>query len=75
MNTNSKTSVLSYSPTEQVVSVVWAEILQCDEVLPKDSFLGLGGDSMLMMIAMFRVGEELGVELPPSILMESPTLE
>jgi len=65
----------TYTATELVVSAIWADILQCSEISPTDNFLELGGDSMLMMMALFRVGEELGLELPPSMLLESPTLE
>jgi len=54
---------------------VGAEILQCRVASRSDNFFDLGGDSMMMMMVLFRVGEELGVELPQGVLVEVPCLK
>jgi acyl carrier protein len=60
--------------TEKKVSLLWAEILQRPVASSGDNFFELGGDSMMMMMVLFRVGEELGVELPQGVLVETPSL-
>lgn len=74
LNADDHGSLLPMTPTEQVVAPIWAELLQQATVAPNDNFFELGGDSIMMMMVLFRVSDELQVELPPGVLMESPTL-
>src|SRR5882757_4656057 len=61
--------------TERAIALLWAEALQRDtEIGPDANFFEAGGDSLAMMMVLFRVKEELGVELPPATLMESSSL-
>ena len=60
--------------TEKQVALLWAEILQRPVASAADNFFELGGDSMMMMMVLFRVGEELGVELPQGVLVDTPHL-
>jgi len=60
--------------TESVVCTIWSEVLQLDEINPEDNFFELGGDSLMSMMVLFRVNNELNVELPPSSIYKSPTL-
>ncbi len=60
--------------TENVVSAIWAELLQRPTIELDDNFFQHGGDSMMMMIAQFRVAEELKVELPPGSIAVAPSL-
>ncbi len=62
------------SETESLVAPIWAEILQRPTVGPESDFFELGGDSVMMVMILFRVNEELGVELPSGVLSEVPTL-
>jgi acyl carrier protein len=62
------------TPTESVVSAIWAELLQRPTIEPADNFFDHGGDSMMAMIVQFRVTEELHVEIPPGAIGEAPTL-
>ena|SRR5882724_11659031 len=60
--------------TEGTVIAIWAEALQKDGGISADSnFFELGGDSLAMMIVLFRINEELGVELSPLALLEAST--
>lgn len=62
------------NPTETAVAQIWAQVLELDYIGPDDHFIGLGGDSMLMMMALFQVRERFGIELEPTAIIESPTL-
>lgn len=59
---------------EQQVIAIWAEVLQRPDGIASDSnFFELGGDSLAMMMVLFRIGEELAIELSPLALVEAPT--
>jgi myxalamid-type nonribosomal peptide synthetase MxaA len=60
--------------TESVVYSIWSDVLQIDEINPEDDFFALGGDSLMTMMVLFRVNNELHVELSPSAIYTSPTL-
>ena len=61
--------------TVSLVSLMWTEILQCSGTVSLEAnFFDLGGDSLAMMMLLFRVKEELEVDLAPVVLMDAPTL-
>jgi acyl carrier protein len=62
------------SPTEMIVGEFWMDALQLDKINPDDNFFELGGDSLLTMMMMFRVSDDLNVDMPPDVLMDAPTL-
>ena len=59
---------------EQRLSEVWREVLGLDQVGINDSFLELGGDSLLASQVISRVIQVCRVELPLRSLFESPTI-
>jgi acyl transferase domain-containing protein len=59
---------------EERVAAVWREVLGVAEVGALDSFLELGGDSLLATRLMARLREELAVDLPMDRLFEQPTV-
>jgi acyl transferase domain-containing protein len=59
---------------EERVAAVWREMLGVAEVGAHDSFLELGGDSLLATRLMSRLREELGVDLAMDRLFEQPTV-
>jgi acyl carrier protein len=59
---------------EERVAAVWREVLGVAEVGVEDSFLELGGDSLLATRLMARLREELGVDLAMDRLFERPTV-
>jgi acyl carrier protein len=59
---------------EERVAAVWREVLGVAEVGALDSFLELGGDSLLATRMMARLREELAVDLPMDRLFEQPTV-
>lgn len=72
LNNNNDTTQLT--DTESTVSGIWAEVLQQNKINPGDNFFELGGDSLMTMMVMFRVNDDLHVELSPGAIMEAPTL-
>jgi len=64
----------AFSPTEITVGEIWMETLQLDSVNPGDNFFELGGDSLMTMMMLFRVSDDLNMDIPPDSLMDAPTL-
>ncbi len=64
-----------WTKTELALKPIWQELLGVERVERDDNFFDLGGHSLVAMRIVARVREELGVELPPAILFERPTLQ
>jgi len=62
------------TPLEKHVAAIWADSLGLDRVGIADSFLNLGGHSLLAGRIVARVLATLQVDLPPSVLLEAPTV-
>ena len=64
------------SELEDRVAAIWAEALEhTDGIGPEDSFFDLGGDSMSMMIVLFQIGEQFGVELSQAAFLQAASLK
>ncbi len=59
---------------EERVAVLWRQVLGLEQVGIHDSFLELGGDSLLATRLMSRLREELAVDLPMDRLFAEPTV-
>jgi phthiocerol/phenolphthiocerol synthesis type-I polyketide synthase E len=59
---------------EERVAAVWRQILGLERLGVHDSFLDLGGDSLLATRLMSRLREELAVDLPMDRLFAEPTV-
>lgn len=69
------TNLLTLSTLETQVARIWADALERTDVIgPEDSFFDLGGDSLSMMIVLFQIGEQLGVELSQATFLDAPSL-
>jgi acyl transferase domain-containing protein/acyl carrier protein len=66
--------VVPESEVEKTIAVVWRDLLGVAEVGLHDSFLDLGGDSLLASRMMTRLREALGVELPIRLVFEAQTV-
>src|SRR5262249_8424373 len=60
--------------TERFVADLWEELLDCGDVGPTDDFFALGGDSIKLISMIFRIGYDLGVDLPPEAVFDAPSL-
>ncbi|MCH7625869.1 MAG: non-ribosomal peptide synthetase [Chloroflexi bacterium] len=62
------------TPVEVMLSEIWAEALDLDEVGINDSFFDLGGHSLMASHILSRAIKTFRVELPLKALFESPTV-
>ena len=60
---------------EEVLSEIWAEVLQIDRVSARADFFELGGHSLAAAQVVYRIRDLFHVELPVRGLFEGPTVE
>ena len=63
------------TPVEGTLAAIWADVLRLDRVGVHDSFLELGGNSLLAVQLFTQVERVFGRKLPLATLFESPTVE
>ncbi|MFJ2606824.1 condensation domain-containing protein [Streptomyces sp. NPDC091279] len=61
-------------PVAELISAVWADLLDEPVIGPDDDFFELGGDSMLAIRTAARLVEPLGVTLPALEVLRHPTV-
>ncbi|MBD3307338.1 amino acid adenylation domain-containing protein [candidate division KSB3 bacterium] len=62
------------TPTEDIMSAIWADILRLDQVGVHGNFFELGGHSLLATQVISRVREAFQAEVPLRSLFEAPTI-
>ena len=67
--------VVPQSPTERAVAAIWSEVLGIDEIGARDDFFDMGGDSLLAVQVIARIGTVLGADLSLHEFFEGPTVE
>lgn len=68
------TGLLCRTPTEQVLSYIWSDVLGIPVVLPTANFFDLGGHSLLAAQTVARVRDMFGVDLLLRNLFDQPTV-
>jgi acyl carrier protein len=66
--------VSARTPTEEVVSEIWAEVLRVNRVGVMDDFFELGGHSLLATQVVSRIRQAFQLEIPLRGVFESPTV-
>jgi len=62
------------SGAERRIAEIWQRLLGVEQVGMHDNFFDLGGNSLLGLQVVAEIGRELGVEVAPVTLFESPTV-
>src|SRR5581483_9258123 len=62
------------TPTEELLSHLWMQVLRREQVGTRDNFFELGGHSLLATRLLSRIRESLQVEVPLRLLFEYPTI-
>ncbi|MBN1481965.1 amino acid adenylation domain-containing protein [candidate division KSB1 bacterium] len=62
------------TPTEEMLTSVYAELLRVDRVGIHDNFFDLGGHSLIATQLVSRIRDVLGIELPLRHLFDGPTV-
>jgi acyl transferase domain-containing protein/non-ribosomal peptide synthetase component F/thioesterase domain-containing protein/aryl carrier-like protein len=60
--------------TESIIAAEWADLLDLSTVDRSDDFFTLGGDSLLAVRMLGRVGKRLGRPVLPASLLAAPTV-
>jgi len=60
--------------TEQTISRIWWELLGLENLGVHDSFLEVGGDSLLAVQMLTRLRQVFEIELPLHVIFERPTV-
>lgn len=70
-----KSYVPPRTPTEEILSAIWTEVLGLKQISIDENFFELGGYSLLISQLIARLYEAFPVELPIHCLFEFPTIE
>jgi amino acid adenylation domain-containing protein/FkbM family methyltransferase len=65
----------SLTQFEELLALIWMDVLGVKHVGPQDNFFEQGGHSLLATRLISRVRENFSIELPLRSVFESPTLE
>ncbi|HEY5238054.1 MAG TPA: alpha/beta fold hydrolase, partial [Rhizomicrobium sp.] len=63
------------SDVETIVTNIWKRLLGLPSIHRDADFFDLGGDSLLTLNMMFEIEEALGIELPVTMIYQTPTIE
>ncbi|MCU0289497.1 MAG: phosphopantetheine-binding protein, partial [Acidobacteria bacterium] len=71
-----KEFIMPVSHREKIIAGIWQEVLQYERgrVGLKDNFFDLGGNSLSIMRVRVKIKEQLGIDIPVTVLFQYPTV-
>ncbi|HEY5986130.1 MAG TPA: phosphopantetheine-binding protein [Streptosporangiaceae bacterium] len=60
--------------TERVVASTWADVLKSEDIDADTDFFAAGGNSMTATLAIYRLRDWFGLDLPLMLIFESSTV-
>ncbi len=66
--------VMAMTPTQQLLSTIFEQVLSLDQVWLDDNFFELGGHSLLATQVIFRIQESFNIDISLKNLFEQPTV-
>jgi aspartate racemase len=70
-----ETAVAPRTPTEKIITRIWANLFKGYRVGIHDNFFELGGDSLLAVRLLIEVNKEFDKKLPLAAVFQAPTIE
>ncbi|MEO6238547.1 MAG: amino acid adenylation domain-containing protein [Vicinamibacterales bacterium] len=62
------------NPVEEMLALIWANVLGCDSVGIHDNFFDIGGHSLLATRVVSRLRDTFQIDMPLRALFEAPTI-
>ncbi len=59
---------------ENELAVIWKDILEIKKISNSDNFFAVGGTSLLAIQLIYKLNEKFEIDLPVSIIFDSPTI-
>ncbi len=59
---------------EQELRDIWERVLKVEDISLHDTFCSLGGHSLMAVYLLYEVQATLGIEVPMTVFLETPTL-
>ncbi|WP_353931424.1 non-ribosomal peptide synthase/polyketide synthase [Okeanomitos corallinicola TIOX110] len=70
-----ETYVAPRTATEEILTLIWAEVLKIERVGITDNFFELGGHSLLATQIVSRISSSFQIEIPLKNIFTAPTIE
>jgi acyl carrier protein len=62
------------NPIEEKLAAIWSDVLKLDKIGVHDNFFESGGNSLLAVQVLSRIGEQFSVRVPVDVLFQSQTI-
>ncbi|HEX7736848.1 MAG TPA: beta-ketoacyl synthase N-terminal-like domain-containing protein [Ktedonobacteraceae bacterium] len=72
--TDQRAAIAPRNETEQMIALIWQEVLGAERVGVEDNFFDLGGDSLIGLRLVTRLREAFAFDLPLRAFLENPTI-
>ncbi len=72
---SSKRNIAPRNNTEEILSIIWSDLLKIKNIGVEEDYFEVGGDSLQALEVVVRLSEDYGIEIPVSAIFENSTIE